>query len=351
MALFASKNTSPRQLAFFASLTLAFIVALLSLFFTQVWYWFLSVLGTVFICAYCIFYYTLKYFIYRKIKLIYKIIYQTKATKRETFFYQKILPQKSIEEVNRDVERWASEKRGEIELLQKNEQFRKEFLQNLSHELRTPIFTIQGYIHSVLEDGTADAQLREKFLQNADKGVQRLVNLVDDLDQISKLELGQELIHEEVFIIQNVVKEVFEELALKAEKNKISLQVKKGTEIALRVRADKGKIKRVLINLVDNAIKYGKTGGHIVIGCYQMDEQHVYIEVSDDGIGIPEQHLSRIFERFYRVDKSRNRQVGGTGLGLAIVKHIIEAHGQTINVRSHPEVGSSFGFTLAKASE
>lgn len=351
MALLASKNTSPRQLALFAAVALAFIVALLSLPFTQVWYWFVPVFAAVFICAYCIFYYTLKYFIYRKIKLIYKIIYQTKATKRETFFYQKVLPQKSIEEVNRDVERWASERRGEIELLQKNEQFRKEFLQNLSHELRTPIFTIQGYIHSILEDESDNPELRIKFLQNADRGVQRLVNLVDDLDQITKLELGQEALHEEHFIIQNVVREVFEELMLKAEKNKIGLQVKKGTEAALKVSADKGKIKRVLINLVDNAIKYGKPGGHIIIGCYQMDEQHVYIEVSDDGIGISEQHLSRIFERFYRVDKSRNRQVGGTGLGLAIVKHIIEAHGQTINVRSHPEVGTSFGFTLTKAAE
>lgn len=351
MALFASKNTSPRQLAFFAALTLALIVALLSLFFITVWYGFLTVFATVFICADAIFYYTLKYFIYRKIKLIYKIIYQTKATKREAFFNQKVLPQKSIEEVNRDVERWASARRGEIELLQKNEQFRKEFLQNLSHELRTPIFTIQGYIHSVLDDPSIDAQLREKFLQNADRGVQRLVNLVDDLDQITKLELGQESLHEEHFVIQNVVREVFDELMLKAEKNKISLQVKKGTEGPLKVLADKGKIKRVLINLVDNAIKYGKPEGHIIIGCYQMDEQHVYIEVSDNGIGIPETHLSRIFERFYRVDKSRNRQVGGTGLGLAIVKHIIEAHGQTINVRSHPEVGSSFGFTLTKAAE
>jgi two-component system phosphate regulon sensor histidine kinase PhoR len=349
MALFNSKNTSPGRLAFLTALVLAGFVALLSLLLDPIWYIPILEFFVVLLLGYWIFYYVLKHFIYRKIKLIYKIIYQTKATKRETFFNQKILPQKSIEEVNKDVEAWAFEKKGEIELLQKNEQFRKEFLQNLSHELRTPIFTIQGYIQSLLGNISEEEQVRERFLQNAAKGVHRLVQLVDDLDQISKLESGQATIQLSSFIIQDLVKDVYEELMLKAKERAVILEIKKGTESPLWVEADKEKIRRVLINLVENAIKYGKASGHVITGCYLMDGQHIYIEVSDDGYGIEERHLSRIFERFYRVDKSRNRQIGGTGLGLAIVKHIVEAHGQTINVRSKPEVGASFGFTLAKA--
>lgn len=349
--MFTSKNTSPARLAFFTSLVLAGFVALLSLLLDPIWYIPLLEFSVVLLLGYWIFYYVLKHFIYRKIKLIYKIIYQTKATKRETFFNQQILPQKTIEEVNKDVEEWAIEKKGEIELLQKNEQFRKEFLLNLSHELRTPIFTVQGYIHSLLSNVVEDKLVREKFLQNAAKGVQRLVQLVDDLDQISKLESGQTTIQKSSFVIQDLVRDVYEELTLKAKASAIILEIKKGTEAPLWVEADKEKIRRVLINLVENAIKYGKNKGHVVTGCYLMDGQHIYIEVSDDGYGIEESHLSRIFERFYRVDKSRNRQIGGTGLGLAIVKHIVEAHEQTINVRSNPEVGSSFGFTLAKAGD
>lgn len=316
-------------------------------------YWYLPIIvfAVILLLGYWIFYYTLKHFIYRKIKLIYKFIYQTKATKRETFFYQKVLPQKSIEEVNRDVEKWASEKRGEIEILQKNEQFRKEFLQNLSHELRTPIFTVQGYIHSLLNNAVKEKVVREKFLRNAAKGIERLVRLVDDLNEISRLESGQSILEKSVFVIQDLLKDVYEELSLKAAERHISLEIKKGTEAPLSVEADKEKIRRVLINLVENAIKYGKENGHVITGCYTMDGKHIYIEVSDDGYGMEERHLPRVFERFYRVDKSRNRQIGGTGLGLAIVKHIVEAHEQTINVRSKPDVGASFGFTLKKAKD
>lgn len=349
--MFTSKNTSPGRLAFLTALVLAGFVALLSLLLDPIWYIPLLEFSVVLLLSYWIFYYVLKHFIYRKIKLIYKIIYQTKATKREAYFNQKILPQKSIEEVNRDVETWASEKKGEIDALRKNEQFRKEFLLNLSHELRTPIFTVQGYIHTLLGSAVNDKEVQERFLQNAAKGVQRLVQLVDDLEEISKLESGQISVQNSNFIIQDLVKDVYEELLLKAKEKNIDLEIKKGTEAPLMVAADKEKIRRVLINLIENAIKYGKQDGHVIAGCYLMDGQHAYIEVSDDGYGIEEKHLARIFERFYRADKSRNREIGGTGLGLAIVKHIVEAHGQTINVRSKPEVGSSFGFTLEKAPD
>jgi two-component system phosphate regulon sensor histidine kinase PhoR len=343
-----SKNTSPARLSFFTALTLAILITLFTLMLKQKWYIDLIAFGLTFIIAYTIYFYTLQYFIYRKIKLIYKFIYQTKATKREEFFYQNILPQKSIDEVRKDVERWAIEKRDEIEMLQKNEQFRKEFLMNLAHELRTPIFTVQGYVHTLLNGAIDDPAVNRKFLNNATKGIQRLVQLADDLDQISKLESGKIPIVQESFVIQDLVKDVYEEMMLKARERNISMLIKKGTELGITVYADKQKVKQVVVNLVENALKYGHDGSVITAGFYQMDEGHVYVEVSDDGPGIAEHHLSRIFERFYRADRSRSREIGGTGLGLAIVKHIIEAHGQTVTVRSKVGVGSSFGFTLDK---
>lgn len=348
MPVIKSKNTSPAILSLFTAFILAVFITLFTLVLRQPWYVDILAFGLTFVIAYTIYFYTLQYFIYRKIKLIYKFIYQTKATKREEFFYQNILPQKSIDEVSKDVERWALEKRDEIELLQKNEQFRKEFLMNLAHELRTPIFTVQGYVHTLLNGAIDDASVNRKFLSNATKGIQRLVQLADDLDQISKLESGKIPIIQESFVIQDLVRDVYEEMMLKAKERNMEMLLKKGTEAAITVYADKQKVKQVVVNLVENALKYGNEGGTITAGFYQMDEGRVYIEVSDDGPGIAEQHLSRIFERFYRADRSRSREIGGTGLGLAIVKHIIEAHGQTVTVRSKLGVGSSFGFTLDK---
>lgn len=341
-----SKNTSPRLLAFLTALVVALIVSLISLLFHHN----LVDAGIIFIVSFVatfgMYYYTIERFIYRKIKLIYKFIYQTKATKREEFFYENILPKKSIEEVNADVQEWAKEKKDEIELLKLNEQFRKEFLMNLSHELRTPIFTIQGYVETLLSGAMEDAEVNKKFLSNASKSIDRLVQLVDDVDEISKLESGRMPLAYETFIIQDLCKDIFEEFSLKAEEKSLKFEFKKGTEGSLKVYADKGRIKQALVNLIENAIKYGNQNGTITLGFYELDNQRVYIEVSDDGPGIAEEHLPRIFERFYRADRSRNRSIGGTGLGLAIVKHIIEAHGQTINVRSKIGVGSSFGFTL-----
>ncbi len=348
MSVIKSKNTSPAILSFFTALILAIFITLFTLILKQPWYVDATAFGLTFIVAYTIYFYTLQYFIYRKIKLIYKFIYQTKATKREEFFYQNILPQKSIDEVRKDVERWAIERRDEIEILQKNEQFRKEFLMNLAHELRTPIFTVQGYVHTLLDGAIDDASVNRKFLNNATKGIHRLVQLADDLDNNSKLEAGKIPIVQESFVIQELVKDVYEEMMLKAKEKNIEMLKKKGTETSIMVYADKQKVKQVIVNLVENALKYGNEGGTITTGFYRMDEGRVYIEVSDDGPGIAEHHLPRIFERFYRADRSRSREIGGTGLGLAIVKHIIEAHGQTVTVRSKLGVGSSFGFTLEK---
>ena len=350
MSVLDTKNLSPRLLSFITAIIIATANALLSLFLHQSWYTPVFVFIITFIIIYGLYYYTLQRFIYRKIKIIYKFIYQTKATKKEEFFYKNILPQKSIEEVGEDVQKWAMQRKDEIEMLRANEQFRKEFLMNLAHELRTPIFSVQGYVDTLLGGALEDKEVNRKFLNNASKSIDRLVRLVDDLDEISKLESGKIPVIQESFVIQDLIRDVYEELSLKAKEKDVQLSFKKGTERPMYVNADKQKIKQVLVNLVENAIKYGNDHGSVVAGCYEMDDKHVYIEISDDGPGIAEEHLPRIFERFYRADRSRARAIGGTGLGLAIVKHIIEAHGQTVNVRSKLGVGSSFGFTLDRTS-
>ncbi|OJW84963.1 MAG: two-component sensor histidine kinase [Bacteroidetes bacterium 46-16] len=351
MSVLGTKNPSPRLLSLFTALIISTVNALLSLTLQPHWYMPLIVFALTFVITYWLYHYTLQRFIYRKIKLIYKFIYQTKATKKEEFFYENILPRKSIEEVSSDVQRWADQKKDEIDMLRANEQFRKEFLMNLAHELRTPIFNIQGYVDTLLGGALEDENVNRKFLGNASKSIDRLVRLVDDLDEISKLESGRIPIIQESFVMQDLVKDVYEELSLQAKERNVTLELKKGTERPLTVYADKPKIKQVLINLVENALKYGNDDGTISAGCYEMDDKHIYTEISDNGPGIAEEHLSRIFERFYRADRSRSRSIGGTGLGLAIVKHIVEAHGQTVNARSKPGVGSSFGFTLERGKE
>ncbi|MEO6830753.1 MAG: ATP-binding protein [Chitinophagaceae bacterium] len=340
---------SPKFLALITAATVSLVNTLLSLLLDPKWYIVVLVAISTFIITYAIYHYTLQRFIYRKIKLIYKFIYQNKATPREVFFQENILPRKSIQEVSKDVEKWAVGRKQEIELLQHNEQFRKEFLMNLAHELRTPIFTIQGYVETLLDGALEDPDVNRKFLTNASKGVERLVELVNDLDEISKLESGRMPVVEENFSIQDLIDDVYEEFSLLAKTQEIQLTQKRGAERLLSVFADRKKIHQVLANLIDNALKYGHAGGTVTTGCYTVDGKSVYIEISDDGPGISSEHLPRIFERFYRADRSRSRSIGGTGLGLAIVKHIIEAHGQTVTVRSTPGVGSSFGFTLAKA--
>lgn len=327
---------------------IAAVNALLSLFLQPPWQLPLIVFLLTFGIVYWIYQFTLQRFIYRKIKLIYKLIYRTKASRREEFFYEKILPQKSIEEVGRDVADWARAQRSEVALLQANEQFRKEFLLNLSHELRTPVFSIQGYLDTLLDGALEDPDVNRQFLSNASRSVERLVNLLEDLDQISRLEYNEMPLQRQSFVIQDLIRTVFEELSLQAGERQVQLQLKKGTETPMTVLADPPKIRQVLVNLVENAIKYTHAGTTITAACYEVDEKHALIEISDEGPGIAEEHLPRLFERFYRADQSRNNKTGGTGLGLAIVKHIIEAHGQTVTIRSSVGVGSSFGFMLTR---
>lgn len=344
-----AKNLSPQQLAALTALIISLPVSVGFYIFQPVWWVWLIAFGVVYLGSFGLILYTLQRFIYRKIKLIYKFIYQTKASKREEFYYKNILPQKGIDAVREDVEQWARQRKAEIEVLKKNEAYRKEFLQNLSHELKTPIFAIQGYLETLLNGALENVNVNKKFLQNAAKNTDRLVNLVDDLDEISKLEMGEQRLFKKDFVIQELMKEVYESLSIKSDEKDIHCIIKKGCELPLTVNADKEKIRQVLINLVDNAIKYGKHSGDIEASFYKVDGERVLIEISDEGSGISEEHLPRIFERFYRTDQARNRKIGGSGLGLSICKHIIEAHGQTIHVRSKADVGSTFGFTLEQA--
>lgn len=344
--MISKNNLSPKQLAFTGALLLALFISLFLIVFRINWKISAASFVVIFIAGYSLIYYILNTFIHRQIKLIYKLISQTKASKKEEFYYKNLLPEKSIEEVRADVEDWAINHNKEIEILQQNEIFRKEFLQNLSHELKTPIFSIQGYVETLLNGAISNPEVNTKFLTNASKNVERLVNLVDDLDEISKLESGELQLYQQNFVIQDLIKEVFESLQLKANEKEISSFIKKGCEVPLSVYADKEKIRQVLVNLVDNAIKYGKNTGIIEAGIYKVEGNRILIEITDDGSGIAEEHRPRIFERFYRTDMARSRKVGGSGLGLAICKHIIEAHQQTIHVRSKIDIGTTFVFQL-----
>jgi two-component system phosphate regulon sensor histidine kinase PhoR len=344
--MFSEKNLSPQQVSATTALIIAVMVSLAIYYFQPRWWILVISLLAVFLASYGLILFMVQRFIYRKIKLIYKLIYQTKASKREEFYYKNILPQESIDEVREDVEDWAHQRKAEIEVLKQNEAYRKEFLQNLSHELKTPIFAIQGYVDTLLNGALANPEVNTKFLASASRNIDRLVNLVDDLDEISKLERGEQQPLRKNFVIQELVKDVYETLAIKAEEKQIRLAIKKGCELPLTVWADQEKIRQVIINLVDNAIKYGKQNGVIEMSGYKIDGKRILIEISDDGTGIAEEHLGRIFERFYRTDLARSRKVGGSGLGLAICKHIIEAHQQAMHVRSTLDVGTTFGFTL-----
>lgn len=345
--MLSTKNLSPRQLSLFTALVLSGPVALGIYGITSDWRIGLASLVIVFAGSFGLILFTLEKFIYRKIKLIYKLIHQTKATRKEEVYFKYILPQKSIDEVREDVERWGERRNEEIELLRQNEAYRKEFLQNLAHEFKTPIFAIQGYVDTLLNGALDDEIVSKKFLQNTSRNIDRLVNLVNDLDEISKLERGEQLLYKQNFVIQDLFREACDSLSIKSSQRNIKCYIKKGCENPpITVFADKEKIRQVLINLVENAIKYGKDGGNIVASVYNTDGKRILVEISDDGIGIDEEHLHRIFERFYRTDAARSRDKGGTGLGLAICKHIIEAHGHSIHVRSTLDVGTTIGFTL-----
>lgn len=349
--MFDPKNLSPRELSFYTALAIAIPVTVLMFIIDLNWIIALVLFVILLLGGYLLISFVLERFIYRKIKLIYKFIYKTKATRREETYYKYILPKKSIAEVTEDVEAWANENEKQMADLKANEQFRREFLQNLSHEFKTPIFAIQSYVETMLHGDIDDPELNQKFLSKTAKHVERLTNLLTDMDEISKLERGELTLIKTNFVIQDLIKDTFESISIKAERKHIRFSIKKGYESPIVVNADKEKIRQVILNLFQNSIKYGKSHGNIMAGIYKTDNKRILIEISDDGIGIDEKSLPRIFERFYRTESGRSHDVTGSGLGLAICKHIIEAHKQTIHIRSTENVGTTVGFTLPAKKE
>jgi two-component system phosphate regulon sensor histidine kinase PhoR len=346
----AVKNPTPNQLAIGAAGFVALVSLIVVNFFDEKlppFYFQLLLFAIIFLISFIVFSYILRIFIYRKIKLIYKTISSYKDSKEKTL--EKISSNSDIlADVGTEVEEWQQKRIEEIAALRKMENFRKEFLGNVSHELKTPLFNIQGYIHTLLDGALEDPNVNKNYLERASRSVERLCLIVDDLEAISKLESGELLLDQRTFDIHSVVEEVFESAEMRAEELNIHFDFKEGSDRSFYVYADKERIRQVIGNLIVNSVKYGKRDGTTVVGFYDMDE-NILVEITDNGIGIEPPHVSRIFERFYRVDKSRSREQGGTGLGLAIVKHIIEAHKQTINVRSTYGVGTTFAFTLRKA--
>ena len=284
-------------------------------------------------------YQVVKLYIHSKISVIYKNIYTHKGVTR--------FVDVDVDSVEKEVEDWAIQKENEILQMKASETYRREFIGNVSHELKTPIFNIQGYILTLLDGGLYDEEVNMKYLKRTSKSVDRMINIVDDLEVITRLETEETQLEIGEFNIVELAKDVLDQLELKANESKIVLSIQK--EILTEfVVGDIDKIQQVFANLMSNSIKYGKEGGRTEVRFFDMND-NILVEISDDGIGISEMDLPRLFERFYRVDKNRSRKIGGTGLGLAIVKHIIEAHNQTINVRSTIDVGSTFSFILKKA--
>ena len=346
-------ETTPKRLALILAALLSVFTGVIFFLFEGVFnrqFSWISIAVTLFlliVVQYLILKYALERFIYDRIKLVYKAIHRQKLNKDDKRGQISSIHGDIIGKVNEEVENWANERKEEIDELKKMEVYRREFLGNVSHELKTPLFNLQGFVLTLLDGGIHDPKINLDFLGKSQKNIERMITIVEDLEVISRLETGEATPLLANFPITTLVKEVIEFLDPKASERQIKLLFAAEYNDTMIVRADKEKIRTVLTNLILNSIKYGNTGGRTKISFYDMDENYL-IEISDNGVGIEENHISRLFERFYRVDKHRSRAEGGSGLGLAIVKHIIEAHDQTINVRSAPGIGSTFSFTLRK---
>jgi two-component system phosphate regulon sensor histidine kinase PhoR len=300
------------------------------------------------ICCYTFSFFVIQYrverFIYRRVKKIYDDLTLLEST---TLRKQPITTDMAT--LTREIDKYAKDKKLEIESLIVREEYRKEYLGNVSHELKTPLFTVQGYISTLIEGGIEDKKIRDKYLERAEKGVERLIYIVKDLDMITKLEAGDLSLNIETFNIVELVKNVFDLLEMKATKKKITLMFAIDYNEPIIVNADRERIQQVLTNLIVNSIKYGRSKGTTEVSIENLIKNKVIVRVTDNGEGITKTNLPRLFERFFRVDKSGSRKEGGSGLGLSIVKHIIEAHDEKIYVESELGVGSEFSFTLEKA--
>jgi len=341
------KNLSPSQILLVGSLgivlTSLLTLGVLHLTIARVPFATFIVLPLVLgVISYFLFFLIVRKFINDRLKVLYRSIRKGKITSENDFNFK--LSENSIAQAERDTQVWTEEKQKQIVRLQEQAKFRREFLGNLAHELKTPIFSIQGYLLTLLEGGLEDKNVNVMFLERASKATDRMVHLIEDLDLIMKMEVNELPLDVRNFDLKDLVKEIFELLEATAAEKSIALKFEKQYE-PIYVTADRAKVSQVFVNLIKNSIAYGNEGGTTTVRFYEVDDS-VTIEVSDNGPGIDEKSMKRIFERFYRIEKSRNRNDGGSGLGLSIVKHIIEAHQQTINVRSTEGMGTTFVFTL-----
>jgi two-component system, OmpR family, phosphate regulon sensor histidine kinase PhoR len=342
--------SATRQLSVFIALILTILVILVIGFISLIKpFWLMMVVSVAFFfgVSWLLISFILNKFISDKIKPVIKTI-------QEFPLSHKKLNQRSrntsLTEVKKEVDNWEKSQIKEVERLKELEKYRKDFVGNVSHELKTPIFNIQGYILTLLEGGIDDPKINKLYLRRAEKSVDRMISIVEDLESINKLESGELKLKFEKFDIVKLVEEVFDLEHRIADEMEVSLEFNPKPDKPLWVMADRKGMLEVMTNLVSNGIKYNKKTGFVKVAFYDL-EDHLLVEVTDNGIGVDKKHLPRIFERFYRVDKSRSREQGGTGLGLSIVKHIIEAHDQSINVKSTLDEGTSFAFTLDKAKD
>jgi two-component system phosphate regulon sensor histidine kinase PhoR len=339
---------SPRTIAFFLAVLITLVsVAFLS-FVPDVTLAMLFVVGVAcFFASFFFVFYTIDILVFREVDQIYKTIQKLKNKDFDISRKSLIKSVNPIKKLNSEISTYVTKKQNEIEELKKMEQFRREFLADVSHELKTPIFAAQGFIHTLIDGAKDDPKILDRFLNRAAKSIDGLDALVRDLVTLSQVEKGDLKMHFEEIDLKHITEEIFEQLENKAQSRKVILKIKpKDLEKAL-VMADKQRITQVLTNLIDNGIKYGREQGKIIVEI-EEEKKHFHVSIEDDGPGIPPEHLGRIFERFYRVDKSRSRDTGGTGLGLAIVKHILNAHNSKITVTSQIDKGTRFGFKLKK---
>ena len=339
------KNYSPIKIALTCSLVLGLINLICFLLLGYSVIFTLLYSAGLIIISFGLFFFILQVYVYDKIKIIYGSIHKIKSQSSEKIFNGNIFQSNPLEQMEREVKDWESKYHTDKEESLKKEAFQKEFLGNVAHELKTPITNIQGYVHTLIDGALYDKSVNEKFLLKASKSADRLQYLVEELLTINRFEHGTLKLNKTTFDVNSLCKDVLESLVDKGKKHNIDLQFNPDESKPILVFADKNLIHQVLTNLVVNGIKYNKTNGFVKIEVAKF-AQKVIISISDYGIGIDEKNISRLFERFYRVDQSRARALGGTGLGLAIVKHILNAHEQTISVNSEINEGSTFTFSL-----
>ncbi|QHT66589.1 two-component sensor histidine kinase [Rhodocytophaga rosea] len=300
-----------------------------------------------FAASFLLFYFSLEFLVFREINKIFILIDKVKKKDFKLPRKQIVIDTNPLRRLNEEIFTYATKKQQEIDELKKLENFRKEFLANVSHELKTPIFAAQGFIHTLIDGAVDDKNVRDKFLDKAARSLDGLDALVQDLLTLSQMETGDIKMRYEKFDIRQLTAEVFEQLEEKADAKRIRLRFNKGNQGTVWAYADVQRIGQVMTNLIDNAIKYGREDGRVLVS-FDSEKDHLLVAVKDDGPGIEPEHLKRIFERFYRIEKSRSKDKGGTGLGLAIVKHIIEAHRSKVSVTSKMGKGTTFIFKLDK---